>query len=103
MADKVKVACLIPNGIMVRLFRQAEHEFGQKGMVPDGAAIRLNGPSALMTGAGNTSPEDVEPGITEVDPDWIDRWMKQNPENSLVTMRQVYVLDEGANEQNPTT
>lgn len=103
MAELVKVACHVMNGLNIRLFREGRDPVsGAPATVPDGAGVRLNGPSSAMSGAGNTSPEGLAPGITEVDRDWIELWMKQNAANPLVSMKQVVVLDEETKDPNPT-
>lgn len=103
MAGMVKVACHVLNGLAIRLFREARDPVsGGPTMVQDGVGVRLNGPSSAMSGAGNTSPEGLAPGITEVDEDWMKRWMEQNAQNPPVSMKQVYVLDEETKDPNPT-
>ena len=70
----VKVACTVVNGIMIRRSKPGFDDGtgdGMKPMVHDGPGIRLNGPSALHTGAGNTTREDLDPVITEVDDEWM--------------------------------
>jgi len=99
----VKVACLIPNGIMIRLSKVGWDDGtrdGVKPMVHDGPGVRLNGPSPLHTGAGNTSPPDLDPGITEVDAEWWGKWLTQNALNPAVEMKQIYLLEEA--KPNPT-
>lgn len=103
MADFVKVACRVPNGLNIRLSKPGfDDGTGVKAMVHDGPGVRLNGPSVLQTGAGNTMREDLPPGETSVDADWMGRWLDQNSTNPLVTMEQVFLLDEEKKEPNPT-
>lgn len=101
----VRVACLVPNGYMIRLSKPGFDDGtgdGARPTVHDGPGVRLNGPSALNTGAGST--ESAEPGVTEVDAGWFDRWLKQHELDPVVTMDQVYVLDDGEpKDPNPTT
>lgn len=101
----VNIACRVPNGIMIRRSKTGFDDGtgdGVKPIVHDGPGIRLNGPSALHTGAGNTDRQDLAPGITEVDAEWWSAWLAQNQSNALVTMGQVYALDEEPL-PNPTT
>lgn len=100
----VKIACHVVNGIMIRLSQEGfDDGTGNKPMVHDGPGVRLNGPSALHTGAGNTAPPDLPPVVTEVDDEWWAAWLKQNAQSPLVTMKQVHLLDEEkTKDQNPT-
>lgn len=104
MTKPVKVACHVPNGIMLRLLKPGfdDGSGAKPAMVNDGPAVRLNGPSSKHTGAGNTTRADLPPGETEVDRDWMARWMKQHAHSPLVSMKQVVVLDEEAEYLNPT-
>lgn len=104
----VKIACHVPNGIYIRRSKPGFDDGtgdGVKSVVHDGPAIRLNGPSALHTGAGNTVREDLPPGITEVNGEWWDAWLDQHKADPLVTMKQVYLLpsEEGTKDPNPTS
>lgn len=89
----VRVACLVPNGLMIRRFKPGSDDDGG-ALVADGPGIRLNGPSSLHTGVGATQRTELEPGITEVDAEWIDGWLAQNPadKNQMVGDRLVYVV-----------
>ena len=101
---KVKVACSVPNGLAIRLFKVGYDDGtgdNVKPMIGDGAGVRLNGPSALHTGAGNTSPTDLEPGITEVDAEWWGKWLAQNQQNPFVAERFVYEFKEEAKAEAP--
>jgi hypothetical protein len=101
----VKIACHVPNGIMIRRSKEGFDDGtgdGVKPIIHDGPGIRLNGPSALHTGAGNTAREDLPPGLTEVEDDWWEAWFSKNQQNPLVTMKQVYVAPPEEAE-NPTT
>ncbi len=101
----VKIACHIPNGIVIRRSKIGPDDGtgdGVKMMGHDGPGIRLNGPSSLHTGAGNTERPDLPPGITEVPDDWWSAWFAQNDgKNPLLTMNQVHVLKEDG--ENPTS
>lgn len=100
----VKVACMVPNGLVVRLYREGRDRVsGAPCAEPDGPAIRLNGTSALHTGAGSTSRDDLPPGITEVDQEWWDAWLRQNEKGAVVLTRQVRLLEEQDPDPNPTT
>lgn len=103
MAEKrriVRVACTVPNGVMIRMTKAGPDDGtgdGQKMMGHEGPGVRLNGPSSLQTGAGATERRDLAPGITEVDAEWMARWLDQNGLNPLVAQGAVRVLEE-----NPT-
>lgn len=95
---KVRVACTITNGIMLQVWKPGfDDGTGKNPMIHDGAAVRLNGPSARDTGAGATHRTDVEPAITEVDADWWAAWKKQNTLNPYFDSGAIKELeDEGA-------
>jgi len=100
----VTIACRVPNGIMIRRSKKGADDGtgdGVQMMAHDGPGIRLNGPSALHTGAGATSRGDLPPGLTEVESEWWDAWLAQNQQNPLITMEQVYLAPEDA--ENPMT
>lgn len=98
----VRIACRIPNGVAIRLSKVGwDDGTGVKPTVHDGPGIRLNGPSPLHTGAGNTSPDDLEPGITDVDAEWWGKWLAQNRLNPAVQLKQIFLLEEEA-KSNPT-
>lgn len=100
----VKIACHVPNGIMIRKSKAGPDDGtgdGVKMMGHDGPGVRLNGPSSLHTGAGNTVRQDLPPGLTAVEGEWWDAWLAQNQENPLIKLKQVYVAPEEA--ENPTT
>lgn len=102
----VQIACHVPNGIYIRRSKAGFDDGtgdGQKSVAHDGPAIRLNGPSSLHTGAGNTMGEDLPPGLTEIDPEWWDAWLAQNAKNPLVTQKQVYLYEPPPEDkENPT-
>lgn len=95
---KVRVACRVSNGIMLRLYKQAPAYMGET-LLPDGAGVRLSGPSSLHTGAGSSDRRDLQPGITEIDADWWSSWLAQNPgdKNQMVGDGLIYAVEE-----NPT-
>ncbi len=99
----VKVACHVPNGIMIRRSKAGYDDGtgdGVRETVHDGPGVRLNGPSAIHTGAGATSRADLPPGLTDVESEWWDAWLAQNQQNPLITMKQIYVQpDEETNEK----
>lgn len=97
----VRVACLVPNGIMIRLQKPgADDGTGVRVTAHDGPGIRLNGPSGHNAGAGATAPEGMEPGHTEVDAEWFKAWLGQHQLDPLVVGEHVYEDPEG--EENPT-
>lgn len=101
----VKVACTFPNGLMIRKSKPGVDDGtgdGEKMPAHDGPGVRLNGPSALHTGVGATQRDDLPPGITEVDGEWWDAWLAQNPENPLITQKVIYLLEEDEPDPNPT-
>jgi hypothetical protein len=96
----VKVACTILNGMTICKFKPGYDDgTGVKPMTRDGLAIRLNGPSSLGAGAGNSDGQGLEPGITEIPDDWgFDAWLKQNEQNPFVAEKLVYLVkDEDPN------
>lgn len=103
--DLVKVACMVPNGVMIRLSKPGYDDgTGDGAKMPgwDGPGIRLNGPAAVDSGVGNTDCKGLEPGVTEIESGWWSSWLEQHKLDPLVTMEQVYLLKEEPKE-NPTT
>lgn len=103
----VRVACTIPNGLLIRLQRLSKDDGHGRVMVWDGPGLRLNGPDVgTAGGVGNTSPAGLEPGITEVDAEWWTAWCAQHQKDPLLTDEHVRALpDEAADqegEENPT-
>lgn len=100
MADeqraKVKVGCIIPNGIMLQLWKKGfDDGTGDGETMPskDGVGVRLNGPSTLNTGAGATHRGGS--AFTEVDAEWFGKWREQNKLNPLLAEGSIYeVKDE---------
>lgn len=89
----VKVACTVPNGLLIALRKPGYDDgTGFRPQVADGPAVRLNGPSSLHAGVGATTAG--EPVETEVDAEWMGRWLDQNAQNPLVTGRNVWVVEE---------
>lgn len=100
----VKIACMVPNGILIRLSKPGFDDGtgdGVKMIAHDGPAIRLSGPSSLHTGVGATHRDDLEPGVTEIDDAWWAKWLSQNENNTLVTLGMVKVLPEEPTGPNP--
>lgn len=93
----VRVACLIPNGLMLRATGERLDEVGRSIPVSVGPGVRLNGPDARLMGAGATARQDVAPGVTDVDAEFMTAWLRVHERDALVTTRQVWILDE-----NPT-
>jgi hypothetical protein len=89
----VRVACLVPNGLLIRRFKPGPED-GGGALVAVGPGIRLNGPSSLHTGVGSTERKELDPGITEVDAEWMDAFLAQNPadKNQMIADRLVYVM-----------
>ena len=100
----VQVACRVPNGIMIALWKPGFDDGTGDGVKPtirDGAAVRLHGPSGLHTGVNATGGTGLEPGLTDIDGEWWDKWWTANQQNPLVTQKQVY-LHEPEPPENPT-
>ncbi len=98
----VKVTCDVVNGVMIRISKPGYDDGtfdGAKMAAWDGPGIRLNGPSALRAGAGNSDGLNQRPGETEVDAEWFDRWLAQNELNPLVAGGHVRKAEE---KENPT-
>jgi hypothetical protein len=101
----VKVGCRVVNGLMIHRWKVGYDDGtgdGVKPMVHDGPGIRLNGPSSLHAGVGNTEGAGLEPGVTEVDAEWMGAVLEQNKMNPFFVQNQVYVIDEAEKGQNPT-
>lgn len=97
MADddrkKVRVACTVLNGLMIHKWKKGFDDGtgdGEAPMVRDGAGIRLNGPSALHAGTGNSGGVGLKPAFTEVDAEWFAAWLEQNKLNPFVAEGFVY-------------
>lgn len=91
----VRIACSVPNGIMIRLSRQGYDDGtgdGVRPMIGDGPPIRLAGPAALHTGVNATSGEGLEPGVTPVDAEWWAKWVDQHKLDPLIVGGYVYEL-----------
>lgn len=93
---KVKVACRQINGVTIALFKPGYDDgtgSGYRPIVRDGSPVVLKGPSSLHTGAGNTGGAGLEAGITEVDADFMERWIAQNKDkNPLLNFGMIQVL-----------
>jgi hypothetical protein len=102
----VQVACHIPNGIMIALWKPGFDDGTGDGVKPtirDGAAIRLRGPSGLHTGVNATEGTHLEPGLTDIDSEWWDKWWAANQQNPFVMQKQVYLHEpELEKTENPT-
>jgi hypothetical protein len=95
----VKIACSITNGITLQLWQPGYDDGtgdGKKMPRKDGPAVRLNGPSALHTGAGATHRIDVPPGETEVDAEWWGKWKAQNVHNPYFEVGAIHEVEEEA-------
>lgn len=94
--NTVRVACLIPNGLLIRITQQGPDDGTGSGahMVGQSAGVRLNGPSSHRMGAGATGRQDLEPGVKEVEKRFMETWLDQHKLDPTVTMRQVWILDE---------
>lgn len=92
----VRVACLIPNGLMIRLTETGPDDGTGSGahIMGQSAGVRLNGPSSRRMGASATARQDLEPGVTEVEKAFMEKWLDQHKLDPAVTMRQVWILDE---------
>jgi hypothetical protein len=98
----VKVACTALNGLTICKWKPGYDDGtgdNVKTVVRDGLAIRLNGPSSVGAGVGNSDGKGLEPGITEIPDDWgFDTWLKQNEHNPFVKENFVYLVkDDGPN------
>lgn len=100
----VKVACYIPNGVSIARYA-AGHDDGTGKRPPRrvGEPIALKGPDATLAGAGNTEAKQAEPGITEIDAEWFDGWLKENENSPMVTSGFVKIVERVDDEpQDPT-
>lgn len=86
--SKVRVSCLIPNGLELRLFTKGYDDgTGFRPIIEDRSKPRvfLAGPNSLAAGVGNTMLTASEPVVTEVDAEYFALWLEQNEKNTLVT------------------
>lgn len=93
----VTVGCKVLNGVMIRLSKRGYDDGtgdGERPFVHDGPGIRLNGPSALGAGTGDASGQGLEPGLTDVNAEWMASWLDQHKLDPLVTGGHVFVVDE---------
>lgn len=82
MADTVKVACSVPNGVELRLGFPSYGEARDPNQTP--RKVVLGGPnSARQSGANGMSPAGI--GITDVDAAFFTEWLEANRLNPLVT------------------
>ncbi len=106
MADEkpemVKVACKIPNGIELRLFKQGfDDGTGQRPLIHDQTKPRvfLAGPNTLGAGVGNTMVETAPAVHSDVDAEYFAEWLKQNEKNPLVTKGFIVQVDKEREER----
>jgi hypothetical protein len=91
----VKVACRIPGGLRVQLYKDGPDDgTGKPYRAKDGDAVLLDGPSVLHTGVGNTEGLGADPMLTEVDAEWFDAWLKQFANSPFVVSGDVSRFDE---------
>lgn len=91
-----KVACSVVNGIAIRLSEPGYDDGTGKPARAAGGYVTIPGPSSLHTGVNNTAA--YEPVISEVDADFIERWMEANQKNPMVTSGMLAVLQGDQNE-----
>jgi hypothetical protein len=100
----VQVACHIPNGIMICLWKPGYDDGtgdGVKTTIRDGATVRLNGPPSLHLGVNAMDGAGLPPGLTEIDHEWWTKWLAANQKNPFVMQKQVYLFEPEKTE-NPT-
>lgn len=91
----VKVACRIVNGITIGRYEPGEDDgTGSRPMRRIGAPVHLNGVSGVAAGASDSDGSCAEPGITEVDRDWMRAWMSENQGSDLVRLGCIEILDD---------
>jgi hypothetical protein len=91
--EKVQVACHVPNGIMIALWKQGYDDGTGDNVKPtirDGVTVRLNGPPAIHTGVNATDGAGLPPGLTEIDAEWWAKWWAANQRNPFVLEKRVY-------------
>jgi hypothetical protein len=98
MGEKVRIGCKQVNGLLLQLWTDGPDDgTGTKTKAKDGPAIRLQGINARAAGVGNTEPVN-DHGVTEVDAEWWDKFLKQNSgHNALLDQGVIYQIKE-----NPT-
>ncbi len=98
----VKVGCLVPNGVELRLFRKGEDDgtgSGYRPIIPDldAPSVTLRGPHGLGMGANAMT---AEPEINEgIDAGFFDTWLKANEKNTLVQKGLIFLVKEDEGEQ----
>lgn len=92
----VKVACTVINGLLIRNQIEGVDDGTGDGVkqAGHGPAIRLSGPSGRDTGVGATDRQDLDPGITEVESEFMTEWLRQNAKNPFVVSNRVYIVPE---------
>lgn len=97
MPDKiVRVGCSVLNGVMIQLHKPGYDDGtgdGVRPFVKDGPGIRLNGPPAILAGAGNSDGQGQKPGETEVDAEWMGKWLEQHVLDPLVVGKYVFIIE----------
>jgi hypothetical protein len=101
LSTKVTVACKLPNGLELRLYKfeeQVENLYGGGKhkftiAVPTGDMVRLRGPSIPW---GHSSPDVIHGvGLTEgVDRDFFAEWLRQNVNTEIVKNGLVYAYED---------
>lgn len=99
-----KVACSVVNGIAIRLSEPGYDDGTGKPARAAGGYVTIPGPSSLHTGVNNTV--SYEPVVSEIDADFIERWMEANQKNPMVTSGMLVVLQgeqDGSDDAGPST
>ena len=90
MTETVRVACTIPNGIELRLYREGHDDgTGTKPRVPDGDPVFIPGPNSTPTGAHATGT--LQPVVTEINAHCMRGWLEQNEKNPFVVRGSIMI------------
>lgn len=99
----VMVGCKLPNGLILRIFDMVPHvERGTNGVSTTTNIARLHCPPIVIK--GNRVDPDADPetlplirsnyALTEVDADFMDRWMHDNEDSDIVKNNLVFIASD---------
>lgn len=94
---KVRIACRVPNGVKLRLFKPGYDDgtgSGIRATVIDGAPVTIAGSPSLATGVNSPVPPRDDTTITEVDAEFWQKWREQNKLDPLLAHGVIYDVDE---------
>lgn len=82
--NQVTIGCKLPHGLVIRLYSKSEGEDGKPVMATNSEPVKLNG--------ANDPKAIFGFGLTQVDAEFWEAWIKQNPtfpaiKNGLITVQ----------------